>query len=154
MAIKFTLQRGGFYGTFATFGLGLMTFLFLWVPFGQHISGREVQWEVLYCLPMFGYFWYMRLKPVKAVLIHEDGRVEFQRGCGGSEVSIASIKRIRPMFGLSGRSFVLHHSSGAELLFEDPTAVSCLGIELRSRNPAIELRGVPEPPGNYDARVS
>jgi hypothetical protein len=76
MTMKFTLLRGGMFSGYGTFLLSLTTFLFLSVPVSQIIFGRDVQWEVLYGLPMFGYFWYMRLKPVRTVLIHDDGRVE------------------------------------------------------------------------------
>jgi hypothetical protein len=141
----YKFHRGEIFQIGSTVMLALMSALLICMPIAQSIARRPVEYEIFWILPVIAFFWYVRLKPVTSVVI-SDQEITFVSPVGRRSLSYNSIKSIRPMFNTSSRDFVLMHQDGHELLFEDPTTVGLIAQEIRSRNPAVKLRGMPEVP--------
>jgi hypothetical protein len=142
----FTFNRGSSFGIFATSVLILLTLLMVYTPIAQLLAGRTPQYEVAFVYPVLLYLWYMRLKPTKSILVNDMGQLTFVTPFGATTVPVIEVQSIRPFLNLSKRDFVLHHRGGYEFLFDDPTAVSLVTREILSKNPQVQVRGVPSTP--------
>ena len=141
----YTLHRGQMFGVFGTAVLVLMTASVLYTPVAQYFAGQQVDYELTYSYPVFVYLWYMRLKPIRTLVVAE-GEVTFANALGEKRVSIDELQTIRPFLNLKARDFVLEHRRGNEFLFDDPTTVALFVADIRARNPNFRARGVPALP--------
>ena len=142
---EFRFRRGAFFTGYGTIGLILITVYFLW-RIGQTIAGSQPQWVGFVAGAGIVYVWYMRLAPVKTIVMVRDGGVIFIRGLGRREVQANDIKTVRPWLNLSRRNFILKHAYGSEFLFDDPTAVAAVVRELVRLNPGLLAHGIPSAP--------
>ena len=141
-AREFRFRRRGMFSPFWTAMWGLITVYFLWRTY-QTLTCALPVWMVFVPVIAIVYMWAMRLWPVKIVSVAGDGRIVFDRYLGRRETYAIYVKRIRPWFGWSRKYFVLRHTQGFELLFEDPEQTAEVARELARLNPELEVRGIP-----------
>ncbi len=140
---EFPFRRRGIFNPFWTAIWGLITIYLLWRIY-QVLTGALPWWLVFVPIAGLIYVWIVRLAPVKSVTLARDGGVVFDRHVGRSETHAIYVKRVRPWgHGWSGKYFVLRHTQGLELLFEDPERTAEVVWELKRLNPDLEVRGVP-----------
>ncbi len=154
-AREFKFRRNALLVGFVNVIWVLCTGYFLW-RIAQAIAGSQPWWSQLYAPVVIVYMWYMVLAPVKSIAVTRDGRVLFTRRVGRPRVVEAiDIKVVRPCFNIGKSDFVLEHTGGWELLFEDRRAVALVVRELLRWNPELKLRGVrPAPEGVENGDVS
>ena len=143
----FVFRQKGVFSPTWTFVWILITIYFLW-RITQALTGDLPVWLAPVPVLAIVYMWTMRLKPVRAILVENDGNVVFQRHWGRREVNAIYVKRVRPWFNVSWPgNYVLTHAEGWELLFEDRERAAEIVRELLRFNPEIDVRGLPLPPG-------
>lgn len=126
-----------------TLGLALFSFFGVYLPIAHWLKGKPVQWEIAWMYPMLAFFWYMHLKPSRSAELTAAGELTFITGFGRRTIAVRDVRSVRPFVNLSRNDFVLHHTRGYELLFENLDATARLIADVLALNPDVKVRGVP-----------